>query len=105
MSMSADGYIAGPNDEPNNPGGDGFLRLHEWISTPDATGAVLAGGRTVKQLDHWGGGNHDGVPDLRAESPAARPVGRELPAGDVRERWDRERDGSGEGRGRRPERS
>src|SRR4030095_2219427 len=23
MSMSLDGYIAGPNDEPGNPGGDG----------------------------------------------------------------------------------
>jgi hypothetical protein len=30
MSMSLDGYIAGPNDEPGNPGGDGFMRLHEW---------------------------------------------------------------------------
>ncbi len=34
MSMSLDGYIAGPNDEPNNPGGDGFGRLHEWFVTP-----------------------------------------------------------------------
>src|SRR5580658_2454182 len=30
MSMSLDGYIAAPNDEPGNPGGDGFMRLHEW---------------------------------------------------------------------------
>ena len=30
MSMSVDGYIAGPGDEPGNPGGDGFMRLHEW---------------------------------------------------------------------------
>lgn len=35
MSMSLDGYIAGPNDEPGNPGGDGFMRLHEWGLTPD----------------------------------------------------------------------
>jgi len=79
MSMSLDGYIAGPNDEPSNPGGDGFDRLHEWITTPDgefgrpagpagevfdemdAYGAVLAGRRTVEQVDHWGG-NHHGVP-------------------------------------------
>ena len=33
MSMSLDGYIAGPNDEPGNPGGDGFMRLHEWFVT------------------------------------------------------------------------
>lgn len=33
MSMSVDGYIAGPNDDPDNPGGggDGFDRLHEWF--------------------------------------------------------------------------
>jgi dihydrofolate reductase len=79
MSMSLDGYIAGPNDEPGNPGGDDFMRLHEWYgfdSTPPntkgtgwgahfmdegiATGAVLAGRRTVEQVDHWGG-NHHGV--------------------------------------------
>ena len=30
MSMSLDGYIAGPNDQPGNPGGDDFMRLHEW---------------------------------------------------------------------------
>jgi dihydrofolate reductase len=80
MSTSLDGYIAGPNDEPGNPGGDGFDRLHEWITTPDgeygrpagpagelfdeweATGAVLAGRRTVEQVDHWGGDHHHGVP-------------------------------------------
>ncbi|RIK31801.1 MAG: riboflavin biosynthesis protein RibD [Anaerolineae bacterium] len=80
MSMSLDGYIAGPNDSPENPGGDEFMRLHEWYgfeSTPpntkgsgwgayfidegNATGAVLAGRRTVEQVDHWGG-NHHGVP-------------------------------------------
>jgi hypothetical protein len=32
MSMSVDGYIAGLNDEPGNPGGDGFMRLHECTS-------------------------------------------------------------------------
>ena len=79
MSMSLDGYIAGPNDEPDNPGGDGFMRLHDWFATADgeivrpagpagqlwdewnATGAVLAGRRTVEQVDHWGG-DHHGVP-------------------------------------------
>jgi dihydrofolate reductase len=69
MSMSLDGYIAGPNDEPGNPGGDGFMRLHEWFgdfSRPsgpvgelfdemNAYGAIIAGRRTVEQVDHWGG--------------------------------------------------
>jgi dihydrofolate reductase len=79
MSMSLDGYIAGPNDEVGNPGGSGFMRLHEWFVTPggeffrpageagqlideiNATGAVLVGRRTAEQADHWGG-NHHGVP-------------------------------------------
>ena len=89
MSMSLDGYIAGPNDGPDNPGGDRFMRLHEWFVTPDgtfyrpsgpagqfideidATGAVLAGRRTVEQVDHWGG-NHHGVPIF---VPSHRPPG------------------------------
>ncbi|MDQ2950184.1 MAG: dihydrofolate reductase family protein [Acidobacteriota bacterium] len=76
MSMSLDGYIAGPNDEVGNPGGDGFMRLHEWFVTPDgeffrpsgpdgqlideinATGAVLVGRRLAEQIDHWGGDHH-----------------------------------------------
>ena len=39
MSMSLDGYIAGPNDGPDNPGGDGFMRLHEWFATADGESA------------------------------------------------------------------
>ena len=85
MSMSLDGYIAGPNDDVANPGGDGFMRLHEWfgfVSAPgpgaesvhesgparqfldeiNATGAVVSGRNTVEQVDHWGGDHHDGVP-------------------------------------------
>lgn len=79
MSMSLDGFIAGPNDGTSNPGGDGFLRLHEWGLTPNgkghrtdgvaghlndeynATGAVLSGWRTAEQAGYWGGSHH-GVP-------------------------------------------
>ncbi len=66
MSMSLDGFIAGPNEGPGNGLGDGGHRLHEWSPTgadPDrkaisgrlagvngqvvdefmATGAVVAG--------------------------------------------------------------
>ena len=81
MSMSLDGYIACPNDEPGNPGGDDFDRLHEWylgqdgefgrpggpaqqvVDEMDAAGAVLVGRRTVEQVDHWGGDHHgSGMP-------------------------------------------
>ena len=30
MSMSLDGFVAGPNDGVGNPGGDEFMRLHDW---------------------------------------------------------------------------
>jgi dihydrofolate reductase len=95
MSMSVDGFIAGPNAAPGNPGGDKFMRLHEWYGyageagpteeTLDAsgmgrhfldeireTGAVLSGRNTVEQVDHWGGDHHDGVPIF---VPSHRPPG------------------------------
>ena len=89
MSMSLDGYIAGPNDGPGNPGGDSFGRLHEWygdsqpsgagpskasaefLDEMNATGAVLAGRRTVEQVDHYNG-HHHGVPIF---VPSHRPPG------------------------------
>jgi dihydrofolate reductase len=72
MSMSLDGYIAGPNDGPDNPGGDGFDRLHEWygedfhpegpagqvVDEENAYGAIVVGRRTAEQIDHWGGDRH-----------------------------------------------
>ena len=85
MSMSLDGFIAGPNDGPGNGLGDGGERLHEWIfagADTDqngvsglpagingqivdefmATGAVVAGRGTFEPADGWGGDHHDGVP-------------------------------------------
>lgn len=91
MSMSLDGFIAGPNDVPGNPGGDGFMRLHEWYEGPDgefgrpdgpageivdelnATGAVVVGRRTAEQVDYYGG-DHHGTPLFvfsRSADPAA----------------------------------
>lgn len=71
MSMSLDGFIAGPDDSPQLPGGAGFS-LHDWIGDPEdpagaqgrdrelmdatrAAGAVLSGRRTAEQAGHWGG--------------------------------------------------
>ena len=90
MSMSLDGYIAGPNDGPGNPGGDGFGRLHEWygdsqpsgagaskasaefLDEMNATGAVLAGRRTAEQVDHYNG-HHHGVPIVVVSHRPAPP--------------------------------
>jgi len=77
MSMSLDGFVAGPNE---NPG-----RLHDWLSGGEpsgpsgvpgrpsgvngqvvdefmATGAVVAGRGTFEPAGGWGGDHHDGVP-------------------------------------------
>ena len=84
MSMSLDGFIAGPNEGPGNGLGDGGHRLHEWVMANDdvdlnavrrsgaangqvvdefmATGAVVAGRGTFEPAGGWGGDHHDGVP-------------------------------------------
>jgi dihydrofolate reductase len=85
MSMSLDGFIAGPNEGPGNGLGDGGERLHEWgftgvdaepsgifgrrggvngqvVDEMMATGAVVAGRGTIEPADYWGGDHHDGVP-------------------------------------------
>ena len=86
MSMSLDGFVAGPNEGPGNGLGDGGARLHEWALTGaggDAggvpavvshgvngriveefmsTGAVVAGRATFELAGGWGGDHHDGVP-------------------------------------------
>jgi dihydrofolate reductase len=84
MSMSLDGFIAGPNAGPGNGLGDGGHRLHEWVlPSADAdhkaisglaganrqvvdefmaTGAVVAGRGTFEPAGGWGGDHHDGVP-------------------------------------------
>jgi dihydrofolate reductase len=83
MSVSLDGFIAGPNEGPDNGLGDGGERLHEWaFADADAdhkevrpagvngevwdemmsTGAVVAGRGTFEPAGGWGGDHHDGVP-------------------------------------------
>jgi dihydrofolate reductase len=85
MSMSLDGFIAGPNEGPDNGLGDGGERLHDWALADEprgtsgipgrpsgvngqvydemmSTGAVVAGRGTFEPADGWGGDHHDGVP-------------------------------------------
>jgi dihydrofolate reductase len=75
MSMSFDGFIAGPNERVDNGLGDGGLRLHEWAFAGAgaganrqvydefmATGATVAGRGTFEPAGGWGGDHHDGVP-------------------------------------------
>ena len=74
MSMSLDGFIAGPNAGPGNGLGDGGERLHDWAFDGQmpvsgqvfdefmATGAIVAGRGTFEPAGGWGGDHHDGVP-------------------------------------------
>jgi dihydrofolate reductase len=83
MSISLDGFIAGPNERVDNGLGDGGERLHDWLTgaltDPKevlarsrvngqivdefmSTGAVVAGRGTVEPAGYWGGDHHDGVP-------------------------------------------
>jgi dihydrofolate reductase len=69
MSISLDGFVAGPNTSAANPLGEGGERLHEWLFADppdprdtevateqrDAVGAVVLGRRTFDVgVDIWG---------------------------------------------------
>src|ERR1700739_5010722 len=87
LAVSADGFIAGPNDGPGNPLGDGGGRLFEWYTDGDTqsrffpnfklspesakvfddgaanVGAIISGRRTYEISNAWGGrGPLPGVP-------------------------------------------
>jgi dihydrofolate reductase len=48
FSMSLDGFVAGPNDNPENSLGDGGDRLFRWYFSGDATHQVPSGNRVFK---------------------------------------------------------
>ena len=89
LSMSLDGFIAGPNDGPEHPLGEGGERLFTWYSTGDTEyglpgtemvfrvsqqsaemlreahagmGAFVTGRRTFDIANGWGGSPPLGVP-------------------------------------------
>jgi dihydrofolate reductase len=75
MSVSVDGYVAGPDDRPGQELGEGGGRLFDWLDHRMsegvdgqvygellATGAVISGRRTFELAGRWQGDHHDGVP-------------------------------------------
>jgi dihydrofolate reductase len=75
MSMSLDGFIAGPGDRAGQELGRDGGRLFNWLDDrmsdgPNgqvfreamATGAVISGRRTFELAGRWQGDHHDGVP-------------------------------------------
>jgi dihydrofolate reductase len=99
LSMSVDGFIAGPNDGRGNPLGDGGFRLFEWWSAgtervgPDDRfkpptsslpvvremfdcGAIITGRRTFDIAGGWGGHHPIGAPFfVLTHEPPDRYVG------------------------------
>lgn len=75
MSMSLDGFIAGPDDEPGQEMGRGGFRLFDHWDNREGSGptgqvrresletqAVISGRRTFELAGRWGGDHHGGVP-------------------------------------------
>lgn len=51
MSMSLDGFIAGPDIDVDRPMGDGGERLHQWLFQGDSDRAVAADGNSPDGVD------------------------------------------------------
>src|SRR6185312_14789275 len=86
ITVSVDGYVAGPNDVAGNGLGDGGERLHYWVfggpwtydnepegestgedaawleEATSGLGAVVAGRWTYEAANHWGDENPWGFP-------------------------------------------
>jgi dihydrofolate reductase len=112
MTVSLDGYVAGPDDGPDAPMGRGGFRLFDWLDRRNdpgpsgevyaeslATRAVLSGRRTYELAGRWGGDHHDGVPIivLTHAVPDDPPPGTVEYATDVHEAAARARAAAGDG--------
>lgn len=75
MTISLDGYVAGPDDSVDAPLGSGGFRLFNWLdrrNDPGPSGqvyaeamasrALISGRRTYEHAGRWQGDHHDGVP-------------------------------------------
>lgn len=93
MTISLDGFVAGPHDDADHPMGIGGFRLFNWLDHRHddgphgqvyadvlATRAVISGRRTYELAGRWNGDHHDGVPVL----VLTHTVPEEPPPGTVR---------------------
>ena len=117
MSMSLDGFIAGPDDDADHGLGVDGECLHDWLGGRGpasrlgstrraraakvfeesmATGAVVVGRRTFDLAGRWGG-DHHGVPIFIPTTGTPPP--QESDWVHLRDRRRRERDAPGQGRG------
>ena len=100
ITMSIDGYVAGPNDGPGKGLGDGGERLHYWVfggpwtydderkgepvgedatwleELTARTGAVISGRNTYEAARHWGDENPWNLPVfIVTHRPEEQPEG------------------------------
>ena len=89
ITMSLDGFAAGPDDSPEHPLGVGGLALHDWMFSPESTatdkevaagllagtGAVVIGRRMADLgIPLWGPNGAFGVPTFIVTHRPAAPV-------------------------------
>ncbi|TDC82897.1 dihydrofolate reductase family protein [Actinomadura sp. 7K507] len=112
MTMSLDGYVAGPDDGVGEPMGVRGGRLFNWLDRRNdpgpsgqvyaeamATRAVIAGRRTYEHAGRWQGDHHDGVPVfvLTHDVPDEAPPGSVRYVTDVHECASLAREAAGDG--------
>jgi dihydrofolate reductase len=111
MTVSVDGFVAGPQDSRDEPMGIGGFRLFNWLDLRDdpgpshdvmselnATRAVISGRRTYEHADRWHGDHHDGVPVfvLTHDVPDDPPPGSVRYVTDVRQAAEQARAAAGD---------
>jgi dihydrofolate reductase len=112
MTVSLDGFVAGPRDSVDAPMGIGGFRLFNWLDLRNdpgpnrqvftelmSTRAVIAGRRTYELAGRWQGDHHDGVPVfvLTHHVPDGPPPGSVRYVTDVRECAAQARAAAGDG--------
>ena len=103
MSMSLDGYIAAPNDNPEQGLGEDGMRLHNWAfddpsvferlygNLIEETGAVIMGRRSYdNSIEAWGGKGPLG--DVPCFVVTHRPPASSGPRRSTRPEWRRKSD-------------
>jgi dihydrofolate reductase len=112
MTVSLDGFVAGPRDGVDEPMGVGGFRLFNWLDRRHdadengrvfaevmATQAVISGRRTYEHAGRWNGDHHNGVPIfvLTHDVPADPAPGSVRYVTDVRECAEAARASAGDG--------
>ena len=69
ISVSRDGFVAGPNQSMENPLGEGGERLHDWAIKLAALARVAREARRRGEREHAGHGGDDRERRRRSDGP------------------------------------